>query len=91
MAFLPTATGTRSARLAVTHSGTGAPLEIPLSGTATDAGGMDPPFGRSVLAGAGVSAPTSLQFGPDGRLYVAQIDGTIKVLTVLAPPPTSMR
>jgi Malectin domain/Abnormal spindle-like microcephaly-assoc'd, ASPM-SPD-2-Hydin len=83
VAFLPTAPGTRSARLAVTHSGTGAPLEIPLSGTATIAdGGMDPPFGRSVLAGAGVSAPTSLQFGPDGRLYVAQMDGTIRVLTV---------
>ncbi|HEU0171698.1 MAG TPA: choice-of-anchor D domain-containing protein [Acidimicrobiales bacterium] len=82
VAFLPTATGTRSARLDVTHSGTGAPLEIPLSGTATNAGGMDPPFGRSVLAGAGVSAPTSLQFGPDGRLYVAQMDGTIKALTV---------
>jgi Cep192 domain 4/Malectin domain len=83
VAFLPTATGPRSARLAVTHTGTGAPLEIPLSGTATAAGGgMNPPFGRSLLVGAGVSAPTSLQFGPDGRLYVAQMDGTIKVLTI---------
>ncbi|HKY68317.1 MAG TPA: choice-of-anchor D domain-containing protein [Acidimicrobiales bacterium] len=83
LAFLPTATGARSALLAVTHTGTGSPLEILLSGTASAAGGgMDPPFGRSVLAGAGVNAPTSLQFGPDGRLYVAQMDGTIKVLTI---------
>ncbi len=83
VAFLPTAVGARSARLAVTHSGTGSPLEVPLSGTATaPGGGTDPPFGRSLLSGAGVAGPTSLQFGPDGRLYVAQMDGTIKVLTI---------
>jgi hypothetical protein len=27
--------------------------------------------------------PTSLQFGPDGRLYVSQQDGAIKVFTVV--------
>ncbi len=83
VAFLPTAVGTLSANLAVTHSGAGSPLVVPLSGTATTPSvGTNPPFGRSSLSAAGVVAPTSLQFGPDGRLYVAQIDGTIKVLTV---------
>ena len=30
----------------------------------------------------GVSSGTSLMFGPDGRLYVAQVDGTLDVFTV---------
>lgn len=37
---------------------------------------------KSALAGASVKSPTSLQFGPDGRLYVGQQDGTIKVFKV---------
>ena len=40
-------------------------------------------FSHSNLSGATFSAsPTSLQFGPDKRLYVAQQDGLIKVFTV---------
>jgi hypothetical protein len=39
-------------------------------------------FVSSTLQNAGVINPTSLQFGPDGNLYVAQQDGTIKVLTI---------
>jgi hypothetical protein len=34
------------------------------------------------LEGAQLTNPTSLQFGPDGRLYVAQQDGLITALTV---------
>jgi hypothetical protein len=81
--FLPTTTDPRSATLAVTYSGAGSPLVVPLSGTGTaQSGGNNPPFGRSLLSGAGVADPTSLQFGPDGRLYVAQLDGAIKALTI---------
>jgi uncharacterized protein YfcZ (UPF0381/DUF406 family) len=40
-------------------------------------------FGKSTLAGAAFVHPTSLQFGPDGKLYVAQQDGLIKVHTVV--------
>ena len=82
--YLPTATGSHAATLTVTHSGAGSPLVIPLTGTAlAPAGGSTgPSFGRTTLSGAGVSNPTSLQFGPDGRLYVAQFDGTIRVLSV---------
>jgi malectin (di-glucose binding ER protein)/putative metal-binding protein len=46
-------------------------------------------FGKSVLAGVGVSNPTSLQFGPDGRLYVTQQNGTIKAFTVARIGPSN--
>jgi N-acetylneuraminic acid mutarotase len=39
-------------------------------------------FSKSSLTGETSSLPTSLQFGPDGRLYVAQQDGAIKVYAV---------
>ena len=39
-------------------------------------------FGKSLLQGETSTGPTSLQFGPDGRLYVAQRDGLIKIYTV---------
>ncbi|MFO7763705.1 MAG: choice-of-anchor D domain-containing protein [Wenzhouxiangellaceae bacterium] len=40
-------------------------------------------FSDSKLGSASLSNPTSLQFGPDGRLYVAQQDGTVKAFTVV--------
>ncbi len=39
-------------------------------------------FGKSLLGGETSSRSTSLEFGPDGRLYVAQQDGIIKAYTV---------
>ena len=39
-------------------------------------------FGKSLLAGTSSTMPTQLQFGPDGRLYVLQQDGTINIYTV---------
>jgi N-acetylneuraminic acid mutarotase len=39
-------------------------------------------FGSSTLQNLTLDAPTSLQFGPDGRLYVAQVDGMIYALTI---------
>lgn len=44
-------------------------------------------FRRSVLRGTSSTNPTSLQFGPDGRLYVTQQDGLIKVYTVVRRGP----
>ncbi|HEX4793608.1 MAG TPA: hypothetical protein VH370_07450, partial [Humisphaera sp.] len=41
-----------------------------------------PSFSKSIVAGTSSSSPTSLQFGPDGRLYVAQQDGVIKIYTI---------
>ena len=39
-------------------------------------------FTRSTLAGSSSVRPTALQFGPDGRLYVAQQDGLVKAYTI---------
>ena len=39
-------------------------------------------FDNSGLSGANVNNPTSIQFGPDGRLYVSQQNGLIKALNV---------
>ncbi|MBC6608743.1 hypothetical protein H8B13_18085, partial [Hymenobacter sp. BT188] len=39
-------------------------------------------FSPSGLKGISLTNPTSLQFGPDGRLYVSQQNGLIKVLTI---------
>ena len=39
-------------------------------------------FGKSVLSGTSSINPTSIQFGPDGKLYVAQQNGLIKAYTV---------
>lgn len=39
-------------------------------------------FSASNLSGATIDNPTSLQFGPDGRLYVAQQNGVIHAYTI---------
>jgi hypothetical protein len=46
-------------------------------------------FAKSTLAGETSSQVTSLQFGPDGRLYVAQQDGFIKAYSVVRNGPSS--
>ena len=39
-----------------------------------------------LLQGAGIQDVTSLQFGPDGRLYASQDDGILKIFTVAKTP-----
>jgi hypothetical protein len=39
-------------------------------------------FGKSTLHNETSTRPTSLQFGPDGKLYVAQQNGLIKIYTL---------
>jgi N-acetylneuraminic acid mutarotase len=46
-------------------------------------------FGKSSLQGETSSFPTSLQFGPDNRLYVAQFNGNIKVYNVVRNGPNN--
>jgi chitodextrinase len=46
-------------------------------------------FSVSTLNGATVGPVTSLQFGPDNRLYAAQVDGTIKAFTIQRSAPNN--
>ena len=48
-------------------------------------------FRKSSLQAAASVTPTSLQFGPDGRLYVAQFSGIIKIYTVSRSGANSYR
>jgi hypothetical protein len=80
--YAPTSVTSHSATLSIPHSGSGSPLQISLSGTAT--GQVPISFAKSILGGTtGLDRPTSLQFGPDGRLYVGQQDGLIRAYTIV--------
>lgn len=46
-------------------------------------------FGKSALPGETSNFPTSLQFGPDGRLYVAQFNGQIKIYNIVRNGPNN--
>ena len=46
-------------------------------------------FGKSTLVGATLTRPTALEFGPDGRLYVAQLSGTLKAYTIARSGPNA--
>ncbi|HEU0304886.1 MAG TPA: kelch repeat-containing protein [Gaiellaceae bacterium] len=50
---------------------------VPQAGSPSDR------FTRTFLRDAVLESPTSLQFGPDGRLYAAQQNGLLKVFTVV--------
>ena len=57
-----------------------------VSDSSGEAGGIEVDraysIGASILAASASTNPTAVQFGPDGRLYVAQMDGTIHAYTV---------
>lgn len=78
--FDPTAAGARSASLRITHSGSNSPVTVALTGEG--ASQIPVGFGVSGLTGVSLSNPTSLQFGPDGRLYVAQQSGLIVAYSI---------
>ena len=79
--YAPTSVNSSSATLNIPHSGTNSPLTVSIVGQGVSAVPIS--FSKSSLVGASSVLPTSLQFGPDGRLYVAEQDGLIKIYTVV--------
>jgi len=77
--FEPSDGQLKSGALEIAHSGNNSPRTVALSGD----GASSIPVGFS-QSGLNVSLgnPTSLDFGPDGRLYVSQQNGEIKAFTV---------
>jgi len=59
------------------------PGRAPACGLDSRPAGARTGFRSSALEGAILDRPTSLQLGPDGRLYVSQQDGLIKAFTVV--------
>ncbi len=85
----PTTAGIDNVSLEVTTTGVNSPIEIPITGS-----GVYPPsgsginFGKSTISGiTGTSSPTSIKWGPDGRLYIARLDGTVQVATIVRNGP----
>jgi hypothetical protein len=77
--FAPEAPGSRSATLRVPHSGVNSPTEVSLEG---DGSPDTIQFSGTTLRGFNASDPTALSVGPDGRLYVATLAGTVHAVSV---------
>ena len=81
--FAPSNEGQQSGTLTVTHDGDNSPTTVALSGEGTDETTPVPVnFGKSTLSGEVATNPTSIDTGPDGRVYVSQQDGEIQAYEV---------
>lgn len=77
--FSPSLMGYKEATITLSHSG--GSTVIPVRGFGHTSDEID--FASFELQGGPtIASPTSLQFGPDGRLYVAELGGLIRVLTI---------
>lgn len=83
------ATGAKSATLGFAHNGAStSPLTVPLTGNAVTS--LPVSFGKSILQGVpSLNNPTSLQFGPDDRLYVAEQNGLIRAYSITRAGPNA--
>lgn len=75
--------GFKAADVMINHDGNNASVETKFEGSVVVPQNVPINFGKSAVKNTDVDRPTSLQFGPGGKLYVAELDGVIKVYTVL--------
>ena len=74
--------GFKSAEVEVIHDGFNPAVEMRFEGNVVTPTAVPVNFGNSILKNVNISRPTSLQFGPDGNLYVAEHHGLIHVFAV---------
>ncbi len=78
-----TAIGFNQAEATITHDGNNDEIVMNLQGTKVEVGNLPIGFSTSVLKGANVTRGTAAQFGPDGKLYVTEMNGLIKIYDVV--------
>ena len=79
--FSPGSLGVVNATLAIDHTGINSPTNISLAGEGVD----EPPPPPIAFISQTITTrvtPTQLEFGPDGRLYVAELKGLIYAYTI---------
>lgn len=82
---LPGTTGAKFANVEILHSGTNT-LSFNLEANAIDPVAVG--FGTGLVAGLDAVTPTTLQWGPDNRLYVGTLDGLIHAYTIQRNGPS---
>ena len=76
--------GTKSATFEIVHDGNNPSIAVELRGESVAPNSVPVVFEASALdANVGIEDGTALQFGPDGRLYVAEVSGLIRVFDVV--------
>ncbi len=83
--YTPTTLAPHNATLNIPHSGQNSPIAISLTGMGVASIPIN--FTKSTLASASLDRPTRLQFGPDGRLYVAQQNGLLRIYDIVKNGP----
>ncbi|MFK7997565.1 MAG: choice-of-anchor D domain-containing protein [Granulosicoccus sp.] len=75
--------GIKSATAEVFHDGNNGALQISLAGTVNEPQAVPVNFSVSTLnTSRDFEKPTTLQFGPDGKLYVGEMDGPLHIFDV---------
>jgi len=75
--------GIKSATAEVFHDGNNVDLQINLSGSVNEPQAVPVNFSVSNLSTSYIFVkPTTLQFGPDGKLYVGEMNGPIRIFDV---------
>lgn len=78
--------GSKNAIMTIRHDGSNDIVKVELNGTVNNPEVVEeeetPVFNTGTLEGFTVSRPTNVQFGPDGKLYVTEMNGLIHILTV---------
>jgi hypothetical protein len=87
--YSPDTAGAFSDTITVTHDGSNSPITLSFEAEAYDPGAVPVSFDSSGLGGESLNNPTSLEFGPDDRLYVSQQNGLVYAYTVVRNGPNN--